>query len=289
MSETHARRLNAVTPASKTATVCTRCGDGPRKARGLCGFHYAKQRAHERARGEFVPLLVPGDAAIAHFAVLRAAGMGIPRIAELSGIPRLTLDHLGKPGRRMVARTTETLLLAVPIPAGAHDELLAAGAKIPILGSRRRLRALCRAGYAQDDILARLGLKPGSCGLSKIYSGPRPYITASRARTIAALFDELQLIPGPSRRAVADAKRKGWPHPLEWDEDTIDDPAAEPAPPPVPPMRIANGLAIPADFGEIVAEHRELGRSDRTIAALLGIKLDTLQSRIRRLDEKRAS
>lgn len=266
---------------------CTRCGDTPVRGRGMCGYHYAKWRTAQHAAGRFVSLIVAADAALTHLAALRAAGVGLPRIAELSGLPGRTLNHL-TPHRRMVSRATETALLAVPMPTSPHDELLAAGAKVPILGSRRRLRALCRAGYAQDDLLVRMGATPGGCGLSKIYSGNQPYITARRARAIAALFDELQLIPGPSRRAAADAKRKGWPHPLEWDEDTIDDPAAVPHTPLRAAPRLERGVPIPTDFADIVAEHRELGRTDNDIAERLGIKLDTLQSRMRRM-ESRAS
>lgn len=283
VSKNHARRFNIASPADKPAATCDRCGATPVRGRGMCSYHYAKWRTAKHAAGEFVSLVVPADTTQQHLAALRAAGVGLPRIAELSGLPRLTVAHLPDAGRRMVARSTEAALLAIPLPTTPFDALLAAGAKVPILGSRRRLRALCRAGYAQNDILWRLGANPGGCGLSKIYSGPQPYITARRARAIAALFDELQLIPGPSRRAMLDAKRKGWPHPLEWDEDTIDDPDAQPCPPPVPPVRIATGIAIPADFADIVAEHRSLGRTDADIAERLGIKLDTLQSRMRRL------
>lgn len=280
MSDSHVREL---------AAMCTRCGDTPVRARGLCGYHYAKWRTAQHARGEFVSMLVPADRALQHIAALRAAGVGLPRISELAAVPGRTINHLLLPNRRMVARSIEAALLAVPLPAIPHDELLAAGAKVPILGSRRRLRALARAGYSQDDLLIRMGATPGGCGLSKVYSGPQPYITARRARVIAALFNELQLIPGPSLRATSDAKRKGWPHPLEWDEDTIDDPAAVPHTPlrAAPPLE--RGRPIPPDFAEIVADHRELGRTDGDIAERIGIKLDTLQSRMKRLGERRAS
>jgi transcriptional regulator with XRE-family HTH domain len=262
--------------------TCLRC-DEPVRARGLCNFHYNKLRKHLRARGQFESVYVPNTATLNHIAVLRAAGVGWPRLAELTGLSRMTLDHLVDPGRTMVFRRTEAAVLAIPIPV-AHSAQLADGAKVPIVGSRRRLRGLARAGYSQDDICRRLGLAEGMSSMSKLFSGSQLKITASNARRIAALFAELELVPGPSQRAVRDAKRKGWPHPLEWDEDTIDDPAAEPHAPlrAAPPLE--RGRPIPDDFAEIVAEHRELGRTDNDIAQRLGIKLGTLQSRMQRLE-----
>lgn len=60
-------------------------------------------------------------------------------------------------------------------------------------------------------------------------------IRAPHARAIRALYDELSLRnpaefgihPRLSSRAVNRARALGWPRPLEWDDDLIDDPNAE--------------------------------------------------------------
>lgn len=289
MSRSNGTRNGRAIPNSprmrRRRAVC-RCGE-PAAARGLCAFHYAKLRTYQHSQGAFESLYVSNEATLKHVAALRAAGLGWPRLAELTGLSRMTLDHITDPGRSMVMRRTERALRAVPVPV-AHADALAPGAKISIVGSRRRLRALARAGYTQDDIARYLGIQPGMAALSKLVSGSQQLITARNARKIAAVFAELQLIPGPSEHAIREARRKGWPHPLEWDEDTIDEPAAVPHTPLRAAPRIERGRPVPPDFADIVAEHRELGRTDPDIAERIGIKLDTLQSRMRRL-ESRAS
>ncbi|NKS56299.1 hypothetical protein GS504_01550 [Rhodococcus hoagii] len=129
-----------------------------------------------------------------------------------------------EPSKRLL-RTVADKLLAVPVPPpGAVASHIRDGQQVDGTGTRRRLRALIAAGHSQSDLDARLGWPIGS--VNRIVSGRTRAVTAGRHRETAALFTELQLIPGDSVRARARALRSRWPLPFQWDEETIDDPRA---------------------------------------------------------------
>lgn len=251
------------------------------RGRGLCGFHYAKERKRLHAAGTFASVWVPVEPVLEHVAALRAAGLGWPRIAELSGLSPLTVAGLAKPGRRAVNRRTEAAILGIDVPASPLAPELSAGFRVPIVGTRRRLRALAAIGYSQDHLLADLGMQPRSCALSKVYTGA-DYCTARRAREIAALFDRYRLRPyGPSARAKQDARRKGWPPPFAWDDDTIEDPTVG------PDFNAARMAARRAEArrrhdtltADIIADYRSVGRSDAEVADVLGLRLNSFYRR----------
>jgi transcriptional regulator with XRE-family HTH domain len=120
------------------------------------------------------------------------------------------------------------------------------------IGTIRRLQALVAAGYTQADLANRLGMKP--CNVSRLMSTERR-VHVKTADAVSALFDELQLMPGPSSAARRRGARMGWALPLAWDEDEIDDPAAEPD----------KSRRRPVSFPERYAEMRELGYGDLQI------------------------
>lgn len=90
-------------------------------------------------------------------------------------------------------------------------------------GSRRRLQALVALGW---PIHLEDRLSPHARRLT--YSGQRT-VHADTAAAVRALYDELSMTPGPSSRSRQRAARKGWPVPLAWSDDSIDDPNARPA------------------------------------------------------------
>jgi hypothetical protein len=93
-------------------------------------------------------------------------------------------------------------------------------------GTVRRLRGLAALGWPQAELAARLGMTPSSLGQLGIRRGRVSRTTAAK---VTALYDELSMIPGHSKRAADRAARHGWPPPLAWLEGTIDDPRARPA------------------------------------------------------------
>ncbi|MBM4517515.1 hypothetical protein GS432_19845 [Rhodococcus hoagii] len=155
--------------------------------------------------------------------------VGTRRINKLSGVGRNAIRYLGitragraEPSQRIL-RTTAERLLAVPIPA-APLELLAPSSVIDATGTIRRLRALVAAGHSQRSIADRLGVSQSAlCDLMH-----RTHCTVRNRDLVAALFAELEHQPGTNDRARQRGVQLGWALPLEWDEDTIDDPSAEP-------------------------------------------------------------
>ncbi|GHG97420.1 hypothetical protein ACFORH_42790 [Amycolatopsis roodepoortensis] len=172
-----------------------------------------------------------------HVLRLKAAGLGLPRIAELAGIHKQTVQYLmhGAAGResgpaRRIRRATAELILAVdPATAPPMDLAVVDGT-----GTRRRLQALCALGWSQTVLGRRLGLSQQN--LSALINGGG--VRWTRSRQVTQLYDEMwNQKPAEDtaiqRRDVAavrrNAVRRGWAPPMAWDDDAIDDPAARPA------------------------------------------------------------
>lgn len=92
-------------------------------------------------------------------------------------------------------------------------------------GVRRRLQALTAVGWRYGDVGQRLGVHTSLVGRLAITDRP---VLRDTAAAIAAVYDELSMTPGPSRRNRALALNRGWAPPLAWDDESIDDPSARP-------------------------------------------------------------
>lgn len=193
---------------------------------GLCDTHRKRHVYRLRAYGRFDNGRHSVDEARERLAQLQAAGIGTRQIRSLTGLSRSTIMRLAAAERRWIDRRTHELIMGLAVPASAVD-LASASALVDSTGSVRRLRALARIGYGGPQITASLGLSDPTA-LSGLYSGRAKNVTAQRAQAIADLFNKLQMTEGSSRVARQRATQKGWPLPLQWDEDTIDDPAVQP-------------------------------------------------------------
>lgn len=91
-------------------------------------------------------------------------------------------------------------------------------------GTRRRIQALAAIGWSLAEQSRRLGMERSAAHAMTT----RAWVTVETAAKVAALYDELAMTPGTSTRARCDARRRGWPVPLAWDEEDLDDPAATP-------------------------------------------------------------
>jgi hypothetical protein len=99
-------------------------------------------------------------------------------------------------------------------------------ATVPVVGSMRRVQALMRIGYAPIDLAQRIGRHPKT--VSEISRGCDPRVQVETHRRIARIYNELSMTSGPSLRARSWAARRGYPPPLCWSDETIDDPSAVP-------------------------------------------------------------
>ncbi|PRY56484.1 helix-turn-helix domain-containing protein [Glycomyces artemisiae] len=194
-----------------------------------------------------------------HVAMLRAAGIGIDQIPRLTGMPRRTLIALvrgvgGRPPSRLVrSRTAEKVLAVTP-----GIERCAPGARVDPTGTRRRLRALQAVGWSQQQLADRMGTSKTVVG--RMIRGENGAVLAASVLKVRALYEELwdQAPPGETsaqRQAVTRARRDaaalGYVPPLAWDEETIDDPAAEPS--------TGSDAPATADVDEVVVERALAG------------------------------
>jgi hypothetical protein len=101
--------------------------------------------------------------------------------------------------------------------------------------------------------------------LSSIARGAVDAVRISEARKITRVYRELSHIPGPSRRATSDARRKNWHGPLAW--DAIDDPACQPETQGRTDDQRRHKAVIDL---ELIARRTSQGRSAEQIAAEIG-------------------
>jgi hypothetical protein len=163
-----------------------------------------------------------------HIQLLRSCGMGLRAIAEDAGTSRQQLQILvsGKAGRSPQSKMR-------PAAAAAILAVEPAPRRMDATGTRRRLQALVAVGWTLTKIGEQAGWSHGN--VSVLLRAERVFVATER--TVRDLYDALwnQVPPGdsPQGRYASDqsrqlAEREGWPPPMAWDDDDIDDPAAKP-------------------------------------------------------------
>jgi transcriptional regulator with XRE-family HTH domain len=198
----------------------------------------ARPHGHTRARLRAYGIAAYVDAGPARARVREfgEVGIGWRRVAMLAGLHAAVVSKLlyGDPRRgqapcKRIRPETAAKILALEVSA----ELVAEGTPIDATGTKRRVHALVACGWSQQKLAARLGMAGSNFHLC--ITSER--VTAGTARKIAALYDELWDQPPPestqhekvaASRSRRHARERGWPPPMAWDDDTIDDPDAEP-------------------------------------------------------------
>lgn len=195
------------------------------------------------------------------------------KIAELAGVSRMSaIKRAFDPDRKYILASTAARILAVPVPAYAtpSKELCK---WIPAVGTTRRLQGLVALGWQQKELFERLGVTQQT--LTSAVTGRSDRVRTVFAQNVDELYRELQLQPAPhsygATRARLRAARRGWVAPIAWDEN-IDDPAATP------------DVGAEPVFADTLADARSLGYDDARLASVLGIRVNTLQQKIRRLE-----
>lgn len=95
---------------------------------------------------------------------------------------------------------------------------------VPSIGTARRIQALYAIGWTCHAIGVELGVGPDR--VRQIASRPR--VRTVTATAVADLYRRLSNTPGPSRVTEGNARSLGYPPPIAWDDDTLDDPDALP-------------------------------------------------------------
>lgn len=142
-------------------------------------------------------------------------------VAKESGVAYGAVWKIFHGQRERAYRTTVSAILTLNLdrPPPPNTRV-----KVDATGTRRRVRALRRIGWPTEEIARRTHLSPAS--LYEIIK--RPTVSRATHYAVAEVYERLSGTRGPSETSVGRAKKQGWPPPLAWDDDTIDDPKAKP-------------------------------------------------------------
>jgi hypothetical protein len=120
---------------------------------------------------------------------------------------------------------------------------------VPTIGTTRRIRALMRLGWRGIDIAHAAGWQSGEA--VTMLTG-RTFLNHRTAERIRFAYDQLSMTCGPSEETRRRAEREGWPPPLAWDDDTIDDPNAT-------PQGVPNTRPVAVGIDEVAVQRRMHG------------------------------
>jgi len=152
-----------------------------------------------------------------HIMALQARGFSLSGIGTAAGVSAELVKYAARTAKR-THRKTAAKILAVREPAGLVDGT----------GTRRRLQALAALGWTFSDLAARLGYTRAVVH----HWTQHETVTVATAAAARRLYDELwnqQAPPGMATTRNRNlAARKGWPPPMAWDDDLIDNPTATP-------------------------------------------------------------
>lgn len=163
--------------------------------------------------------------------------------------------------------------------------------RVSVVGTARRVRALWAIGHNSATIGAVAGMSADQVHQTT----RRPlWVSLATAEAVKRAYDALSMTPGTSEETRGRAQRAGYPPPLAWDDESIDDPTVSPRRGRLQAHRGIDWVAVeracggervrlsPADRVEVVRRLWEL--SDNEIRHRAGIHARTVQ-RIRRLIE----
>lgn len=235
------------------------------------------------------PRSVPAQPVLDHVNALMAAGY-TPRViartarVETRYVTRILGNGSNQQVPHLVSFNVARPIMAIPIPDGMF---------VPALGTVRRLQALVRIGHPFDQIAYGIGLAYTGQDLAELALGRPEIVDAELADAMATVFDRWHALPGFDDDARELGRRHRFAAPLSWaldDEDDagkIDDPTGKPVG--VTGHATPRWDRVPADFCDVIADHRSLGHYDEEIAAALRISLNTLSRRLQRarLGERR--
>lgn len=228
--------------------------------------HMQRRRRRLMALGQWQSPYVEAEPVRKHILALRQAGFSEAALVRRLGLVDSAVENVmrganGRPPGKLVLRTTaEAVLSFWPTLADFHDT-----ARIDPTGTQRRVHALETLGFSKPWIAARIGYLPQNlktCLRSKT-------VSARLARRIADLYDQTWM-DSPENHGVQahvadrvrrNAAEQGFRGPLSWDDDTIDDPQAQPLTDSSGPVATEGGnVAARWLMGESVILDREARR-----------------------------
>lgn len=176
----------------------------------------AQRIGRKRLRQQGIPGLTAGPIVAAHLNDCLAAGWMRLEIARDSCVSDRAIRYiLG--GQKTVQAHNAARLLAIRPEASP---------RVNPVGTIRRIKALARAGYPIDWTAEQI-----DCSHRHVYeilNGTVTFVDRALAGRLTVLYRRIEATPGPSNIARLAAAARDWTGPEGWDDDTIDDPKAEP-------------------------------------------------------------
>lgn len=200
---------------------CRQHTDRHRAGCGTCRTYtrtYTRHRHQHIAGGTWDGRLVDVEPVRNQVRALQAAGMRLVDIAADAGVNYGSVNSImyNPKLRHCTLRIADAILAVTARPVDR--------ATVDATGVRRRIQALVRAGWSQQDIGDHLGIDH-----SRVWQwANQNRVTKATFATVRAVYDRLHLEDGPTIQAVQMGRRRGWPPPEAWSDDTIDDPGAQP-------------------------------------------------------------
>lgn len=247
--------------------------------------HAAYQRAVHRRRGygTWKPF-VDAEPARQHLRTLIDYGISFEHTAKLAGLKASVVAGLiysmgGRGLKQRIRTETEAKILAIEaIPENRNEYHPVDGT-----GTRRRLQALAAIGFPFQRLGDHLPIHPNQVH----YAAGGRRVQARTARAVADLYNQLWnqdptqygVRPATALKVKRNAASKGWAPPAAWDDDTIDDPSAQPdrgAPTPRYIELAENALEL-----ESIQGYTRQQAADR-----LGVTRDNLQQAIGRYRDR---
>ena len=175
---------------------------------------YQRDRAAGRAR------YVDAEPTRARLAELAAAHVPIRALARAAALSDTGVKAILDGSRTHVQQLTAARVAKTSL-RGIYAEQ--PSGHVPRVGAVRRVQALMALGWSHQE-LDRAGVP----STARLLTGTGNLVTIQRWREISELYDRLSMTPGPSPQTRGWAKTLGYAPPLAWDEDTIDEPRAQP-------------------------------------------------------------
>lgn len=251
-------------------------------------FRHHKQWRQDYVKGQ--RWTTPTQPVSDHIKLLEQAGMSTTAIWKASGISRslfYCVRDMRYPRCRIVtAQAVLAVKATTVVPANVTSTQHVSG-----VGTRRRIRALMAIGWSHAAMRAKSGV------LTAVALNQKgDLVTRAMYDRVRALYDDLSMTPGPSAKTRARAVAAGYPPPLSWDDDAIDDPAATPTGVPTTAWdpagydesrverRINGDRSIRLHKGESVEVVRRMladGRTQNEIRRVTGLKPERYLAEIR--------
>lgn len=173
---------------------------------------YARDRAQGRRR--YV------DANPTRATLQRFVDANVPyrAISRACGLSDTAVGNIVDGRNTHVQRATAARIDALTLTA-IYDQ---AHGTVPSIGAQRRVQALMALGWPKQE------LEAAGIPSTQLVTRPRSQVSVEGWRQVKDVYDELSMTRGPSELTRSRAIARGYPPPLAWDDDTLDDPHATP-------------------------------------------------------------